>query len=658
MREQVLLTTRPSLLAHPYRRWVSVAVLSALCMLAYGGSGTIRLTAYPAAVVADGASQITLTAEVRTAQGKPAPDGTQVAFSTTLGALREAVVPTEGGSARATLIASQLPGVATVTATVLGQGLVGQTQVLMVRDAHELRTAADYVQVSARNYLAYANEQRIIAASGTQKGALVQFGFVRIEADDLQLLVDELLVKARHATLRYGPVEQTFDELVYRLRTGEGYGVAEREGRWQVMRVQGAQATPVQEPLPPKLFQFADISQSEMVIKAEQIWFYPGERLQFHRADFYVGAVRVMSLPLYSHSLWGGGVGTDTLIGVQSGQIFLDVPYYYALKPGQVGALRLRTAQRGGRGISTARGLFLDLEHEYRFGLGKGNLTLSSLARSDWSASWRHYQPLNNTTYLHLWLDSPAHKGLFASAQLSHQGRGYSTGLTLAGSTFWEGASARTLRSDLYIESTPRKVAGWPLRQSFSLNLSTARTALSGGSIVRREGIGLRARWTLIPLDLDSRTSLTGGISVGRFVGNLSNTGWELIGSLGISHALGGQGALTLTYDYAQDPLGVNLLGRHRLSGSLNWSTGDRLYATAYFSHALDREATSLIGDLSWRLSGLWRVGTGITWQRFGGSIGCDQTYTIAYRLGFRELALTWSTASRRWSFDILTVFY
>jgi hypothetical protein len=629
-----------------------------LCLLAYGGSGTIRLMVYPTAVVADGASSVTLTAEVRTAQGKPVPDGTQVAFSTTLGTLREGIVPTEGGVARATLIASQLPGVALITATVLGQGLVGQAQVLMVRDASELRNATDYVQVTARHYLAYAHEQRVIAASGKERGAAVQYGFVRIEADDLQLLVDELLVKARNATLHYGPATMDFEELSFQLRIGEGYGVAERDGRWQVMRLQGAQATPIQEPVPPTLFQFADISQSEMVIKAEQIWFYPGERIQFHRADFYIGAVRVMSLPLYSHSLWGGGLGSDTLIGVQSGQLYLDLPYYYALKPNQVGALRLRTAQRGGRGISTARGLFLDLEHEYRFGLGKGSFTLASLTRSDWSVSWRHHQPLTSTTRLYLWLDSPAHQGLFASAQLAHQARHYSAGLTLSGSTFWEGSSARTLRTDLYLESTPRKVAGWSLRQSVSLNLSRSRTILANGDTVRREGVGLRMRWTLVPLSLDSRTTLTGGLTVGRFMGRLPNAGWELLGSLGISSALGHQGAITLTYDYTQDPLGTNMLGQHRLSSSLNWAAGNHLFATAYLSRSLDRNATSLIGDLSWRLSGLWRVGTGITWQQFGDSLLRDQTYTIAYRLGFRELALSWSATTRRWSFDILTVFY
>lgn len=627
-----------------------------LCLLAHGGSGTIRLTAYPTALVADGASSVTLTAEVRTAQGKPVPDGTQVTFSTTLGTLRESVVPTEGGVARATLIASQLPGVALVTATALGQGLVAQTQVMMVRDASELRTATDYVQVTASDYLAYANEQRVIAASGRDKGATIQYGFIRIEADDLQLLVDDLQVKARNATLHYGPATLSFDELACNLRTGDGYGTVQQEGRWQVMRVQSARATPVQEPLPPEMFRFEDISQSEMVIKAEQIWFYPGERLQFHRADFYVGAVRVMSLPLYSHSLWGG-VGTDTLIGVQGSQLYLDLPYYYALKPGQVGALRLRTAQRGGRGVSSARGLFLDLEHEYRFGLGRGSFTVSSLAREDWGISWRHYQPLGASMRLNLWLDSPAHRGLFASAQLSHQGRSYSTGLTLAGSTFWEGARARTLRAEFYVESNPRKVTNWPLRQSLSLNLSSARTHLSGSSGTRRDGVGLRARWTLVPLDLDSRTTLTGGLSIGRFLGNLPNAGWELLGSLGISHALG-SGALTLTYDYAQDPLGINLLGQHRLSGSLNWTIGDRLYATAYGSRSLDRDATSLIADLSWRLGTRWRIGTGITWQQFHGSAFRDQTYTIAYRLGFRELALTWSTFSRRWSFDLLTVFY
>jgi hypothetical protein len=638
-------------------QWSGAGGLWLLCLCACWANGAIRLTAYPTAAVADGASQILITAEVRTAQGKPAPDGTQVAFNTTLGAFREPIVATEGGVARATLIASQLPGTATLTATAIGLGVVGETQVLFVATQEELRSATDYVQVLGTEYLAYANEQRVIAASGKERTASVRFGFTLIQADDLQLEVDNLRVKARNAVLRFGSEQNEFAELSYELRSSQGFGVRQRENRWEVVRVRSGAVEPFDAVAPPELFQFADISESELVIKAAQIWFYPGERIQFHRAEFYVGEVKSLSLPLYSQSLWSGGVGSDTLVGVQNGQVYLDVPYYYALTPTQIGALRLRTAQVGGRTMGAARGMFLDLEHEYRVGLGTGVFSLTSLARDDWGLNWRHQQPLSPNTRFSLWLDSPAHRGLYGSVQLSHQARGYSTGVTVAGSTFWQGARANSLRSDLFIETTPRRVAGAPLRQSLSLSLTTNRTQNALGT-QNREGIGVRARWNLIPQSLGSSTTLTGGVTVGRFVGNLPNAGWSLTGTLGITHALGTGGVLSLNYDYAQDALGVNLLGRHRLSGSLSWSLSDRYYLTGYLSRALDANSVSYVGDFSWRISPLWRMGVGYTLQSYNQYDFRDQTFTIAYRIGYREVALTWSSFTRRWSFDLLTAFY
>ena len=628
-----------------------------LCLCACWANGAIRVSVYPAAAVADGASQILVVAEVRTAQGKPAPDGTQVAFNTTLGAFREPVAATEGGVARATLIASQTPGTATITATAVGLGVVGETQALFVATQDELRSATDYVQVLGAEYLAYANEQRIIAASGRERGASVRFGFTRIEADDLQLEVESLRVKARNARLQFGSEATEFAELSYELRASQGYGVVEREGRWEIVRVQYSRVEPFDAPIPPEQFRFADISESSLVIKAAQIWFYPNERIQFHRAEFYVGEVRTLSLPLYSQSLWSGGIGSDTLIGVQSGQVYLDVPYYYTLTPTQVGALRLRTAQVGGRTMGAARGMFLDLEHEYRVGFGTGMVSLTSLARNDWGLNWRHQQPLSSNTRLALWLDSPAHQGLYGSVQLSHQARGYSTGVTLAGSTYWQGIRARSLRTDAFIETAPRRVAGLPVRQSLSLNFAANRLQ-SGTGIQAREGVGVRARWNLIPQSLGKGTTLTGGLTVGRFVGNLPNAGWSLTGALGVTQALGMGGVLSLNYDYAQDALGANLLGRHRLSGSLSWSAGERYYLTGYFSRALDANSVSYVGDLSWRVSPLWRVGVGYTWQRYQQYDFRDQTFTVAYRIGFREVALTWSSFSKRWSVDLLTAFY
>ncbi|MCX7924755.1 MAG: Ig-like domain-containing protein [Fimbriimonadales bacterium] len=639
------------------RYWSGAGGLWLLCLCACWANGAIRLTAYPTASVADGASQVLITAEVRTAQGKPAPDGTQIAFNTTLGAFRESIVATEGGVARATLVASQLPGTATITATALGLGVVGEVQVLFVATQEELRSATDYVQVLGSEYLAYANEQRVIAASGKERTASVRFSFTLIEADDLQLEVDSLRVKARNARLRYGSEQHEFAELSYDLRSSQGYGVQQRENRWEVVRVRNGAPEPFDAVAPPELFQFADISESELVIKASQIWFYPGERVQFHRAEFYVGEVKSLSLPLYSQNLWSGGIGSDTLIGVQSGQVYLDVPYYYALTPTQIGALRLRTAQVGGRTMGAARGMFLDLEHEYRAGLGTGMFSITGLARDDWGVNWRHQQPLSPYTRFSLWLDSPAHQGIYGSAQLAHQARGYSTGLTVAGSTHWRGVRAHSLRSDLFIETAAQRIANMPLRQSFSLSLTSHRSQSALG-VQNREGVGVRVRWNLIPQSLGSSATLTGGLTVGRFVGNLPNAGWSVTGTLGITQALGNSGALSLNYDYTQDALAANLLGRHRLSGSLNWSIGDRFYLTGYLSRALDANSVSYVGDFSWRISPLWRMGVGYTLQSYNQYDFRDQTLTIAYRIGYREVALTWSSFTRRWSVDLLTAFY
>ncbi|MFQ3609945.1 MAG: invasin domain 3-containing protein [Fimbriimonadales bacterium] len=629
----------------------------ALCLLCLWANGSVRITAYPNAVVADGASQILLTVEARTPQGRPVSDGTQVAFSTTLGTFREPIVNTEGGVARATLIASSLPGVATITVTVLGQATVGETQVLFVQSEEELRSAIDYVQVSGSEYLAYANEQRVIAGSGKEGGATVRFSFTTIHADDLQMEVDTLRVKARSAKLTYGSQEWHFSELSYDLRANEGVGIAERGERLEIVRLKAGQTEPYIGPVPPEWFEFVDISESELVIRARQIWFYPGERIQFHRAEFFIGEVSALSLPMYSHSLWGGGVGTDTLVGVESGQVYLDIPYYYTLQPNQIGALRLRTAQRGGRSLGTARGLFLDLEHEYRSGQGKGSFNFTGLVRDDWGVSWRHYQPLAPNTRFYVWLDSPAHRGLFGSTQISHQTRGYSIGLNLAGSTYWQGSRANSWRGDLFVEGTPRSLGDLPIRQSLSLRLSANRTN-TGYSTIQREGVGVLMRWSLIPQSLDRSTTITGGLTVGQYVGNLPNAGWSMTGTLGLTRAVGQQGALSLTYDYSQDALGSTSLGRHRLSGSLFWNPTNQLYLTGYFSRALDTTALSYVADASWRLSDLWRVGAGLTWQTYQGYTFRDQTLTFAYRLGYRELALTWSASTRRWSFDLLTAFY
>lgn len=66
--------------------------------------------------LADGQTAVTITAEVRGQNGGLAPDGTEVAFSTTLGVLSSATATTCGGLASVVLVSAQ-PGTAVVTAS-------------------------------------------------------------------------------------------------------------------------------------------------------------------------------------------------------------------------------------------------------------------------------------------------------------------------------------------------------------------------------------------------------------------------------------------------------------------------------------------------------------------------------------------------------------
>jgi len=73
------------------------------------------LTGSPGTLPPDGRSTAAVTATVQDAQGRPVPDGTPVAFSTTGGSITE-LARTAGGTATATFTAGTSPGELTVTA--------------------------------------------------------------------------------------------------------------------------------------------------------------------------------------------------------------------------------------------------------------------------------------------------------------------------------------------------------------------------------------------------------------------------------------------------------------------------------------------------------------------------------------------------------------
>src|SRR6185369_3811759 len=111
-----------------------------------------------------------------------------------------------------------------------------------------------------------------------------------------------------------------------------------------------------------------------------------------------VGGVKVLKMPLYSVSLTNGAsLVTDQIIQVNDNQLAVDYPYYLSLKPGETSALRLRTGERYGRGTGVSRGIFLDYELGWNRGDEMvGGLTVSNIARQDWSIGLKQFLRLDS----------------------------------------------------------------------------------------------------------------------------------------------------------------------------------------------------------------------------------------------------------------------
>ncbi len=173
-----------------FRLKASIALfLFVVCSFAWADTGSIKLSAFPELAVADARSTITVTAEVRQNSGRPAADGTQVVFQTTIGHFQESRVGTVDGYARAVLVAGGNAGMARITASALSLTATSTTEIEFVASRSELSSANSYVQIEAPIVLRYDVDTQILAASGASHAVTIQMGKATIQTDDMQFNV-------------------------------------------------------------------------------------------------------------------------------------------------------------------------------------------------------------------------------------------------------------------------------------------------------------------------------------------------------------------------------------------------------------------------------------------------------------------------------------
>ncbi|CAN5376363.1 hypothetical protein BH11ARM2_BH11ARM2_02770 [soil metagenome] len=665
------------------RRLAAALAMTAVCAASMAQQG-IQLQSFPTMSVADGRSTVTVTATVRDANGNTVPDGTRVVFNSTIGTFREALVATTQGIARATLIAPGVAGTAKITVSALaGNAAPNTLEYEFVADRALLSSAQEYIEVVCPTSLSYTGDSRWVAASAANQGVSVRYRDVTITSDDMQLDTSRYVIRARKAHLKFGKIDRQFDELYFRLNQRRGVGtttymapkfdtiglrgrapvflredkdgkytVAGEEERFGVAEITASGITPARA-VEPSLFEFEDFSGSPSTIRAKKAVIFPHRGIQFQKAEVFVGTTRVMTMPLYEYNPNAGNspIVTDQMFFVRNSSLGVNYPHYLSLKPGQTSLLRLRTGDALGRSNEANRGVFLDYELNWNRGdEWDGGLTFGGIGRNDWTLGLRQYWQMDGRTTLFGSLQSPNGQSVFGSLSANRQFNGFSVVANGNLSRSLRGIDYTSNDWSLNAEKDQAKVGQFPLRYSYGATMVSSYNSLLDRT---QSGTGLYTRLQSLPLRLDSKSDLSASLTTKLLNGNNGSEGLTWYGTATVSRQINNAASLVGTYEYTKDGFTDEILGSHRVSlnGYYNFgATNVNILAL----RALDADRTSIYGDLSYRFTRSWRLGYNYTWDKLLDRNYLDYGYFLNYRIGWREVGLTWSRQTGHIGFQVM----
>ena len=649
-------------------------VVVLLALPAFADDGAVRLSTFDTVALADGRKTVTVTAIVTDHAGRYVPDGTIIRFETDLGQFKNPTVATINGLARAFLTAPTFAGTAHVKASAFPTlNASADLSIEFVSNRSLLESAKDYIEIVAPKYLMYSTELRTVEAAGEGREVEVRYRDIEIEAAHVQVNIPMYEVRARKAILRIGKVEREFDQLYIRLHIRQGLGTTvyeddtprvsqqppfvwvdqEKRMRLGTMEISGGEFLPYTSTAPPNQFVFANLSNSVTLISAKKAVAFPSREIQFHRADLMVGGAKVMKVPLFQISaVTNSPIVTDQFLNVTSNQVAIDYPHYLSLKPGETSLLRFRTGTRYGSGVGATRGTSLDYElHWNRGGDSEGGLVVSGLLRKDWGVGLRHGLKLDDRTSASAQVDFPAHSSMFGTAQVSRQFEGFNASATASMGKTLTGTPYQNQQYFMSLDKDPMRVGKMPLSFEYGLTASQIEYK-SEFSSAFQNSVGVNSRLRMDTLALDRNSTLSASLNVGHLMGHNVKTGLTTGVTTSYSTRLNGSSSVTLTYDYLDDGFASTILGHHRISLQSYYNTGAMTFRF-FGGKSLDLDRINASADMRLRLAD-WRLGFGYSLDQYLGNRFSDYSFLVGYRIGFREVGLSWSARTRRIGIELL----
>ena len=666
---------------------IALALISvwAACALA---DSSIHITAFPTAgIVADGHSTVTLTAEIRDQSGRAAPDGTRVVWDCPQGTFKDNTTVTTGGFTHAELVAGTISGEAIITATALsGDTSPTPYKYYFAADRAELSSAKEYVEVVTSGYMQYTADQQVLGAAAPSQGVSLRYREVSMAADDLQYDIREGSVRGRNVTLTIGKsYKKTYSELFFRLKDKAGYGIttylARKSNSFVSMGLglafvnqdesgKAAIGPEVQRYGPVSLnhteiypypgyvdFKFVDQSHSPSSISAKKAIVFPRRMIQFQKAEIYVAGSKVMKIPLYEYNLMQATpLVTEQMLGITDSQVQVNYPYILSMKPGETALLRFRTGDAYGRSTTTDHGAFLDYELNWDRGDEmQGGLIFSGIGRNDWVVGANQYFLIDDRTSMSAQVQSPTGQSYFGNALASHQFNGFSTSVNGDVTRTVQGIQYTASDYGLTLAKDPIKVGALPFRLNLELTATGQTNQLINQS---QSGEGGRVRLQSLPLGIDPNTNVVTSFTTSYLEGRNELAGLQYLGTASLSHRFNSATSMIFTYNYTHDGFNQDAIGQHEVTMQGFFNKGN-LNFTTNASKSLDIERSTVFTDLSYRVSKLWKLSTGYTFDNYLTTTYSDYNIGFSYRLGWREIGLVWTEQTQRIGLQLLgTTFY
>jgi hypothetical protein len=636
--------------------------------------GTVGLSGYPVVLQADGKARSTITAEARDTRGNPLPDGTQILFEASGGTVSETLVRLQGGIAQTTFRAGATPGTARVRAKVLNLDASGVLDLELVEDSRAVSEAQEYIEITAPEFLEYSTTERALQAVGSDSPVIIRYRDIVIEAMTVQVRIPNYEVKAYDAVLKMGGKIYPLKQLIFSLNRRSGQGIAVMPSESYRVKYSGllpaVEAIPFEKEMGVEVGSFGirplatefdvrrmtylDLSTSVSIIEARKAVAYPSREVQFQRANMKVGGLSVQKVPLLAVSVQTASpLVTDQYLNVSNNQLAVNYPYYLDLAPGRSSLLRLRHGALFTNGSGASGGTRLDFEHQWNSGSNsEGRAIVSGLAREDWGVSLRQSFRSGPGSSLALQVDVPARRALYANASWTSYGQGFTAVASGNVVRSIRGPRSGSDTAQMQLEGDPVSLGGIPATFHFGVQANQSRSFLND-DVRTRESIGLTSRVNFRTWQLGGQNSVQAGWSGTRHLAGDAPSPYTSQASITLSTSPAPGFGLSTTYDFLDDGFNSDLIGRHRLSSQGYYRTGP-VNLRASLGQTLDKARANASLGADWQIDNLWRIRWDYFWDDFDDAAYVDQTFVLGYRLGFREVGLSYSGRRKRLGLEIL----